>query len=107
MYPLSIDERIEQLEHVTSAHIEQARKDYEENRRLWREQQTEIQAIWHRMEERDKHYQAIWDERDQKNKAEQSAWRSEQASRDAVIDKRIGNLVTAIGELCRSLDQRP
>ncbi|HEY1896710.1 MAG TPA: hypothetical protein VGG62_10580 [Terracidiphilus sp.] len=104
---MSIDERMEQLEHVTAAHIEQARKDYEENRRLWREQQTEIRAIWHRMEERDKHYQAIWDERDRKYKAEQSESRYEQASRDAVIDKRIGNLVTAIGELCRSLDQRP
>jgi hypothetical protein len=27
---------IERLEHVVGAHIEQAKKDYEENRRLWR-----------------------------------------------------------------------
>jgi hypothetical protein len=33
---VTIDERIERLEHVTAMHIEQAKKDYEENRRLWR-----------------------------------------------------------------------
>ena len=47
---MTIDERIERLEQVTAAHIVQARKDYEENRRLWREQQQDIAAIWKRME---------------------------------------------------------
>ena len=45
-FPLTIDERIERLEHVVAGHIEQARKDYAENRQLWREMREETTAIW-------------------------------------------------------------
>jgi len=37
--------RLDRTEFSVSAHIEQARQDYEENRRLWREQQADIAAI--------------------------------------------------------------
>jgi hypothetical protein len=46
---VTIDERIERLEHVTAMHIEQAKqakKDYQENRQLWREMRTEVEALW-------------------------------------------------------------
>jgi hypothetical protein len=47
---MTIDERIEKLEFLLAGHIEQAKKDHEENRRLWREQQSHIEAIWMRIE---------------------------------------------------------
>jgi hypothetical protein len=47
---MTIDERIEKLEFLLAGHIEQAKKDYEENRRLWREQQSHIEAVWMRIE---------------------------------------------------------
>ena len=43
---MTIDDRIERLEHITAGWIEQSRKDYEENRRLWRESKAEIDALW-------------------------------------------------------------
>jgi hypothetical protein len=104
---LTIDERIDRLEHVTAAHIEQAKKDYEENRRLWREQQTDIAAIWHRMEERDKQFDAFRREHQQQQTERDRVYKQEQKERDQKIDQRIGDLVTAIGELCRRLDAKP
>ena len=48
------------LEHITTGWIEQSRKDYEENRRLWRESKAEIDALWkatdRRFEETDRRF---------------------------------------------------
>lgn len=96
---MTIDERIDRLEHVTAMHIEQAKKDYEENRRLWREQQQDIAAIWKRMEDRDRESQRRHDEG-------MAEMRAEIAARDKVMDKRIGDLVGAIGELIQRLDRK-
>jgi hypothetical protein len=103
---MTIDERIERLEHVTAAHIEQARKDYEENRRLWREQQTDIAAIWKRMErgfEESRQADAESRRRFDEGMAEM---RKEMAARDQVTDRRIGDLVSAIGDLIRRMDDK-
>jgi hypothetical protein len=35
-----------------------------------------------------------------------AAMRQEMAARDQVLDRRIGDLVSAIGELCRRMDAR-
>ena len=43
---MTIDERIERLEHSVAGHIEQAKKDCAENRQLWREMRDEAAAIW-------------------------------------------------------------
>jgi hypothetical protein len=92
---MTIDERIERLEHVTAMHIEQAKKDYEENRRLWREQQQDIAAIWKRMEDRDREYAKQKGETDQRLK-----------ELGEETDRRIRELVTAIGELIQRMDRK-
>jgi len=103
---MTIDERIERLEQVTAAHIVQARKDYEENRRLWREQQQDIAAIWKGMEDRDRE----WDRRMTESRRQfdegMAEMRKEIAARDQVMDRRIGDLVHAIGELIQRMDGR-
>jgi hypothetical protein len=98
---MCIDERIERVEHITAAHIEPAKKDYDENRRLWREQQTDIAAIWKRIEDRDREWDRRMAESRRQFDAGMQAMREEMASRDQVMDKRIGDLVGAIGELNR------
>jgi hypothetical protein len=96
---MTIDERIEKLEFLLAGHIEQAKKDYEENRRLWREQQSHIEAVWMRIERGFAESRRLHDEG-------MAEMRREMAARDAVTDKRIADLVLAIGELCRRLDRR-
>jgi len=91
---MTIDERIEKLEFLLAGHIEQAKKDYEENRRLWREQQSHIEAVWMRIERGFAQSRRLHDEG-------MARMRQEMAARDAVTDKRIADLVLAIGELCR------
>jgi len=44
--------RMARLEHVTAGWIEQSRKHYEENHRLWREQQAELAAMRQETERR-------------------------------------------------------
>jgi hypothetical protein len=105
---VTIDERIEKLEHVTAAHIEQARKDYEENRRLWREQQADIAAIWkaseRRSEEVDRRFREVAEgQRETDRMLRQYA--AESREREQRLDQRIGDLVSAIGELVRRLDK--
>jgi hypothetical protein len=85
--------RLDKIEFVVSGHIEQARKDYEENRRLWREQQADIAAIWIRMDRRD----AEWDRRFE-------AMRTEADARARELDRRVGDLVSAIGSLIRRIE---
>jgi hypothetical protein len=109
---VTIDERIEKLWHVTAAHIEQARKDYEENRRLWREQQTEIAAAWQRIErgfEESRREAAEMRQQaaDMRREAhvQMTEMRHQMAERDRITDERIGNLVSAIGLLVRRLDK--
>jgi hypothetical protein len=114
---MTIDERIEKLEFLLSGHIAQAEKDYEENRRLWREQQIDIAAIWKRMErgfeesrrgfEESRQLLADgWAESRRRFDEGMAAMRQEMTARDQILDRRIGDLVSAIGELCRRLDTR-
>jgi hypothetical protein len=104
MSEMTIDERIAKLEFLLSGHIAQAQKDYEENRRLWREQQTDIAAIWKRMERGfEESKQAIKDLAEE-NKKGFAEMRQEMAARDQIMDKRIGDLVSAIGDLIQRMD---
>jgi DNA repair exonuclease SbcCD ATPase subunit len=89
---MNIDERIEKLEHVTAAHIEQAKKDYEENRRIQRDLQSHIDAIWKGIERRDQEYA------EQKRETDQ---RLRQLGEET--DRRIRELVSAIGDLIQRL----
>jgi len=105
---MTIDERIEKLEFLLSGHIAQAEKDYQENRRLWREQQIDIAAIWKRMDRGFEESRQLladgWAESRRRFDEGMAAMRQEMTARDQILDRRIGDLVSAIGELCRRLD---
>ena len=106
---MTIDERIERLEFVTAAHIEQAKKDYEENRRIWREHQTEVAAIWRAMERRSEEMDRRWEETNRRWRETDDRWREARAAaveRDVQVDDRIKSLVSAIGELIQRLDKK-
>jgi len=106
---MTIDERIERLEFVTAAHIEQAKKDYEENRRIWREHQTEVAAIWRSMERRSEETDRRWHKTDERwRKADErfGELRAEADERGRRLDERIENLVSAIGELIQRMDKK-
>jgi hypothetical protein len=101
---MTIDERIERLEHSVAGHIEQAKKDYAENRQLWREMRDEAAAIWkatdRRWAETDRRFAELREEQAERDRL----YKQEQKERDQIMDKRVGDLVSAIGDLCRRLD---
>ena len=105
---MTIDERIERLEFQNAAYVEQRRKDWEEYLVRERDMKSHIEAIWKRMEDRDRLFREEQAERDRIYKQEQSerdrVYKREQKERDEIMDKRIGDLVSSIGELCRRLD---
>jgi hypothetical protein len=98
---LTIDERIERLEHVVAGHIEQAKKDYEENRRFVRESredwQRELRESRERWEQQLRESKEAWDR-------EMNEMRTEMAARDKVTDKRISDLVLAIRDLIERMN---
>jgi len=100
---MTIDERIDRLEHVVAGHIDQAKKDYEENRRFLRESRED----WDRQR---KESRQDWERQLAESKAEwdrgMAEMRAEMAARDKVTDKRIGDLVSAIGEFIQSVGKR-
>jgi hypothetical protein len=104
---LTIDERIERLEYIVAEHIEQARKDYAENRQLWREMREEAAAIWkatdRRFAETDRRFAQLNEEQAERDRI----YKQEQKERDQIMDKRVSDLVSAIGELCRRMDAEP
>jgi hypothetical protein len=97
---LTIDE-VERLEFLNAAYIEQRRKDWEKDRQRFRDLQSHIDAIWLRMERRDEEWNRRW----QEYSSEMREMRAEFQERDRVTDKRIGDLVTAIGALIQRLDK--
>ena len=106
---MTIDERIERLEHITAGYIEQSRKEMEENRRLWREQREEIAAIW---KATDRRFAEVTEQfRETDRRLAQSKLETDQRFRETderfrATDDRIDKLVSAIGELVRRLDAK-
>lgn len=102
---MTIDERIERLEQLNREYAEIRRRDWEEDRQRFRELSSNIDAIWMRMERRD----AEWDRRFHDENREWDrrfeAMRVEADARGKELDRRVGDLVTAIGELVRRLDK--
>ena len=99
--------RLDRIEHLLAGHIEQAKKDYEENREFlrqyaieWRQELKASQERWQRnmndlredAEARDRE----WDRRMEQSRKEWDRTRTEILGG---LDARIGQLVTAIGDL--------
>ena len=100
---------IERLEHITAGWIEQSRKDYEENRRLWRESKAEIDALWKATDRRFAEVAEEVRETDRRFKETDARFKeTERLLRESAqrVDERIDKLVLAIGELVRRMDDQ-
>jgi len=97
------------VEFLLSEHIAQAEKDYEENRRLWQEQQSDIAVICKRMErgfeENHRGFEESrqlladgWAKSWHRFEEGMAAMRQEMAARDQILDRRIADLLSAIRE---------
>jgi hypothetical protein len=93
---MSIEQQIQQMQHVVASHIEQAKQDYEENRRFVRESREDWQRQLKESREQ-------WQQQLEESKAEwdrgMSEMRTVMEARDKVADERVEKLVLAIREL--------
>ena len=96
MTNMTPEQRLDRIEHLLYSHIEQAKKDYEENRRLWRDQQVSIEAIWKAIADRDRKT----DERFEQTSAQIRDFIEEGRQ----LDARIGKLVSSMGEFIAKQD---
>jgi hypothetical protein len=109
------EQRFEKIEQLHAEQMEMARQDRAAYIAWKRDMESQVQATWKAI---DRTEQAVKDlaEENKKGFAESrrnfdegmaKMWvelRAEFAARDAVTDKRIAELVSAIGDLCRRLD---
>ena len=89
------EERLNYIEHVLAGWAEQSRRDYEENRRLWRETRDQIAETDRRLKE-------LGEETDRRLREtdEQIRETNRQLKElGAATDKRISDLVSAIGKM--------
>lgn len=105
---MTTEERFARMEHILHGHMEQAKTDYEENRRLWRD-------LRDNQEQSRKDWADAFAESRRRSEEEWSHWREEQTElqrqsraeadvRGKALDERIGKLVSSIGELIQRMD---
>jgi uncharacterized protein YlxW (UPF0749 family) len=91
---VTIDERIDRLEFLNAAYIEQRRKDWEEYLVRERDLRSHIEAIWRRQERRDEELDKRWRETQDMFRETKDIMR--ETSRQS--EERVENLVIAIGK---------
>jgi hypothetical protein len=92
---MTTEERFERIEHVTAGLAEQAKKDREENRQLWRDTQRQLNEVALRMGELTMRM----------NDLAEAQIKTEERFRET--DQRVAALVSAIGELIRASRPTP
>jgi hypothetical protein len=95
---MTIDERFERLEHYTVGLGEQARKEREESRQLWRETQHEILMVSRKLNDLTEQFLRFQRDADERSRKTDERFRQ--------TDERIQTLVSAMGEWMRR-DTRP
>jgi methyl-accepting chemotaxis protein len=95
---MTTEERFERIEHVTAALIEERRKDREESRQLWRDTQRQINELAARTNDL---ALKLADANDAIARLADETQKNAQESRaaDQRLGKRIGTLVSPIGQL--------
>ena len=98
---MTADERFERIEHVTAGLAEQARKDRDENRQLWRDTQRQINELAVRMGELTMRVNDLGMKiADTNDSIARLAEESRAADRQ--LRERVDSLVSAIGEPIRA-----
>jgi C4-dicarboxylate-specific signal transduction histidine kinase len=95
------EERFERMEHILAGWIEQSRRDYEENRRLWRETRDRIDAVSAQMAETDRRMKELSEETDRRFRDTDRRLKE----LGEATDRRISDLVSAIGKLIAAREQ--
>ena len=90
---MTIDERLNRLEHYTAGLDEQARKDREESRQLWRETQREILTVSRKLNDLTEQFLLFQERAEERDRQTDERFRQ--------TDERIQTLVSAIGEWMR------
>lgn len=98
---MTTEERFERIEHVTAGLAEQARKDREENRQLWRDTQRQINELALRMGELTMRVNDLGMKIADTNDAITRLGEESRAA-DQQLRERIDSMVSAIGELIRT-----
>ncbi len=98
---MTTEERFERIEHVTAGLAEQARKDREENRQLWRDTQRQLAELAVRMNDLTV---KVAETNDAITLLAEESRAAAAQSRDAdkKLGERIDAMVSAIGELIRA-----
>jgi len=98
---MTTEERFERIEHVTAGLAEQAQKDREENRQLWRDTQRQINELALRMGELTMRVNDLGMKIAETNDTITRLAEDSRAA-DQQLRERIDTLVSAIGELIRT-----
>jgi septal ring factor EnvC (AmiA/AmiB activator) len=102
------EERFDRMEHVLAGWVEQSRRDYEENRRLWRENDQLIKEIAAEMRHGFRETEARFrDLEAQMRDTDRHLRDTDRHLKELgeATDKRISDLVSAIGKLIASREQ--
>jgi hypothetical protein len=99
---MTIDERLDRIEHVTAGLAEERRKDREENRRIWRDTQRQLNELALRVEETDARLGRRIEEVDERL----SDFITASKAADDDLRKRIEGLVSGLGEFMREMREK-
>lgn len=90
---MTIDERLDRLEHFTAGLDDQARREREESRQLWRDTQREILSVSRKLNDLSEQFLRFQQEAAERDRQTDERFRQ--------TDARIQTLVSAIGEWMR------
>jgi hypothetical protein len=97
---MTIDERLDRLEHFTAGLDDQARREREESRQLWRDTQREILSVSRKLNDLGEQFLRFQQEAAERDRQTDERFRQTD-ERFRQTDARIQTLVSAIGEWMR------
>jgi hypothetical protein len=100
---VTIEERFDRIEHVTAGIAEERRRDREEYRQLWRDQQRQIDEMNRAITRFAEESRAAYVRRHE----ELEEWREESFAADQRLGERIDSLVSAMGKFLAALPKQP
>ncbi len=103
---MTVEERFERMERTHAEHVEMARQDRAAHIAWKREMESQVQATWLAIDRMAKENEKGFAESRRRFDEGMAEMRAEMAARDKVMDKRIGDLVGAIGELIQRMDRK-
>jgi hypothetical protein len=104
---MTVEERLDRIEHITAGLAEERRKDREEYKMLWRESQRQIDELTKKIADTNQAVVRLADETSagmRELRAGIDELRQETAAADRRLGERIDALVSAMGEFLRQVN---